>query len=635
MNFLFSRARRNNEVYRAILRDLPTQVFSFTVHDPTWIGRILGGDDVPAVWVTPTLDQLPDDPVLHRKVLAYTNQLARRFAHALLQSTSRRNQLNSTITAAQAEQNEAQQKREAAGSALSTNRPAVRSQAGHLEELNQQIRLLKTRAGEHLGRAGLWYAGAAILVGLETVTIASNFFQARPDADEVVKAGIWFFSGSLSAALAWVAERGLRPLLEPGGNASVHPLRQLPVRVALGALLLLTLALAGIRVEGMGEGGLTDFLQFVLMVVAAPFLALWSGLCGSRGRQQFQLAEGLKQEQVSLEQQRIHVNSSFAEAELDEEDQEAAFSEADARHQKAVDAELRAIREKEALLRELFEGVASHPDMLQIADALAREAADLRQAARLPGGGAVPLLLCCLLAPSLAGCNHDVRAALGGPQKVLAVEVLLDRTHSLAEREPFRAAVEAEHATFLGTAPFGSRLEVWSIGGVPGEPRALCSFSLLKVKPRDRKRVQAEERARLASALEALPAERLPWSSILEDGYRLGERVSALPADHRCVVVMSDLLQYTPRLTTSQVISARDQEALLQRTLGDYPPFPRPLDEVRLLYLPGRAGKKPLSPRDAQRVKEFWRELWTRWGAREVRLTEPELTVGSGEERTR
>ncbi len=627
--FRHFRRLRKLRAFLAAIAELERQTFTGLVHEPQQVNAILQGAPPPSHWCAAIRPFFPSDAGLQGRIDAYEVLVARRCSSALLQNEDRRRRLNDDLQRAQDVQSQSAAARDQATQDLHQSRSQALQRANAMLEKRNQQRVLQKRILVAGQRAGLFYLLAGGTLAGETVSLASASFACVTNPDPTQQIAVWSSSLAASLGLGYFAERGLRPIFTQSATAKI----QFSWRSPIGVCLVLTICLAGViaavRTISAGEGGASDIAQFFFSVLTIPVLALLAGALAALGTQQLQPIPALRQQIEVLEEERGALDAGLEQMDIEEHDQGATRERAASEYDSAVEAEQEAVTAKEALLQSIFVSVVESPELMELKAEVAREAATL---ACLPtpakgiSPGCIPsLLLVAALLPALSGCTSQMVQAFGGTASRQGVAVLKDPTPSVTGGASFNQEVVSEHQRFLRTATEGSHFEVWTISTHPGMPALLYQFTMPRALPRDRKALKARSEAELRTALDRGRAgQRLPWSSVLEDSYRLAERLGSLPVGERRLVVMSDLQQHSPRLRLSRILETNNPRLLVEQVTRAYPPLRYQPTEVALVTLPGAVAEgRPLTPAEKGRLTDFWSQLWAAWNAPRLSVREP------------
>lgn len=632
--FVLNAFRSKRKLYASILDGIQADLCVGLVQSQVDRVAILAGEAPPSHWTSAAEEHLPNDPGHRRRVSAFIEMFARRLAANLSRSTVERDFLNDQIAQAKGDQCTGE------SLLLSTRegvqeRRALLDTAGALGEQRAKLMILLERRTYHSVRIPCWYAAAAVALGAEAVTIASATFQLLPDADTTQQIGTWTVAISAATTMAFLVERSIRPLFDSSQDPASDGAHRRVVTLAVLLTGLLTCAIAAIRVVGIGEGGASDLAHFALGVLVTPFFALIAGSCAGVGRQHHETAGSVQEQIYAARQAEFTLAARIKDLEADATDRAVRRADGYQLTSLARAAETEAVRSRQALLQEVCRGVLESPDIIHLAAALATEAAELSR--RKPGitparkwAWTVPLgwfrtLMVLVVLPFLNGCSPAPGNAFGQGNTATGVVVFVDPSSSVTDRETFRTEARVEFAQFLKRASSGSHFELWVTAATPGVPRLCYQITIPKILPRERADLRRTSQARFENALRGLFPERpVPWSSVLEDSHRCGERLSGLPLGRRRLVILSDLLQYSPTLKSSRILGESNPSSLVERVVQDYPRFNRPPDEARLIRMPGRVGKAGvLSPGKSQRVQQFWRQLYAAWGVPATEIAEP------------
>jgi exonuclease VII large subunit len=608
--------------FHSVISELPRQLFDALAEQPELVSLAILGKERLSHITDAIEQQLPDDERLRKQVRALASMLARLLAGQLRQHRGRLELLTKKVSRYAVRSGRAEKQLEVAEGGLQSNRGCVLDSAQRGTEIKAQKATLIAGIRSGLFYALLWFVAAAAFALGDTASVAAVLLMVISEGDVHQIVGNYWVAGGLSLGLATTVELGIRPLMEQS-EAGNDPGRQ--KRQLIGWLLVTAVicgALSGIRVYATGEGGPMDWLQFTLSFAAIPALALFVGRCFRSVLYHVKEVWQKRGDLRRLQDEWNRLDGVLVRAALQEQDHLAVCEKAQRELLAQERAELEALAAREKLLNEIYARVTNRPDVRAMILGIARAAAELERAQRRTVQSQVATLLVAgTLLWGTSGCS-DLNHALQGRGARSGVFIYIDGSESLTGRDGFPKQTRKEFAAFLKSSTPGSTFELWTTGSIPGEPRCLFQFSLPRLLPRARGRMIESAERDLESALQQFPVAGVSTSPILEDGYRCGERLSALKLDNRRLVLMSDFLQYSPSMKVRDILMSTSPDTVLNTVTDKYPALTHAPDAVQFFYLPGNG--RPDSPADTQRVLEFWRALWTRWKAARVDSTEPE-----------
>ena len=636
----FVARQRSVTFFIALLNELIKAIANLLFAHPEMIERVMGEEPLPAHWTEPFEEHFPTS--LRQSLRATAKMFAQRIAGKLVRSRFFRDRYNRDIDRAETDEEAAREDLDDAAAAIRRIAQQLPQGVFDLASCLNEMRLQRRRLRYSLFSAGAWFGGAGIGMLGEVLTIAAAAFQLLERPDFAQKIATWTGALSTAVALTFAGEKGLRPLVDPEQRARLNAGTRWTVTCALTLLMVLAAVLGAVRASAAGQGGASDALQFMLAFISTPFLALISSHCITAGEFHRAKANAARQRLAELEEARVRIDSLTRRREAAANQRAAAQADAS---RSAEDADRRAAEaeiEKQRLLRDTVRSVTGSADIRTIIAKFARDAADLNLPTEPPAGhgpvskspaasnGAVPksraniVSLTLVLLPLLAGCGGDAAATFGGTPQRSGVGVILDRTASGLDFDALKEEARREFARFE-SEPTGSKFELWATAMVPGRPALIHDWTVPRTLPRDRKRISAAAVQELNAKLDALqPLTGAEWSAILEDSHRVASRLSSMDLERRRVVVLSDLQQHTPFLKLAQITNSKEPDKLVSQVIETYPVLSAGPDVVTLVGLPGNVGGGQLpSPASYERLKSFWRKVWSSWSAKEIESREP------------
>jgi hypothetical protein len=108
----------------------------------------------------------------------------------------------------------------------------------------------------------------------------------------------------------------------------------------------------------------------------------------------------------------------------------------------------------------------------------------------------------------------------------------------------------------------------------------------------------------------------LKWSPVLEDARFVCQRAGQSGMRSH-VYVYSDLEQFTPSLTTSQIFAASDAPGhLVSKTLETMPKLKSAPEKLVAIRWPGYTGPTPLTAAKEDKLSDFFTDMATAWGTK-------------------
>ncbi len=222
------------------------------------------------------------------------------------------------------------------------------------------------------------------------------------------------------------------------------------------------------------------------------------------------------------------------------------------------------------------------------------------------------LLATALAAVILAGCR---------PAPPPDLEVLIDNSRSLHGDLPQAigtCVVEKAGAWVQQAPPPGSRFRIWIFapdGEYAAQEYVAYTMPTLKAPAfKHRARFTAEMKADLERRLQCTPFTHRGSPVIEAIGHVTHVRDLSPKAGYHLVVI-SDLMQTSPRLELTPLQLARQKDSVLITRMRGIAPIPQcPPARVTFITYPGfTEGKKPLPDRLHQRICRLFEELAAEW----------------------